>query len=150
MGTATILLVVAGVALADVLPREEVEKQDSTFQELWETEFTWKFDDLPLNGGVASDRIPYSGYIYPDNEGGTSDSLRKYDRAFNGGRLLAADHEKWDTTAFKEPVDGFFGKLFKIEETPDWYGHCNGWTSAAIRHAEPVNSVIKNGVTFSP
>lgn len=150
MGTATTLLILAGATLGGVIPTAELEKQNAVFQELWETEFTWKFDDLPLNGGVESNRIPYSGYIYPDTEGGTVDSLRKYDRAFNGGRMLAADHEKWDTTAFKEPVDGFFGKLFKIEETPDWYGHCNGWTSAAIRHAEPVRSVTKNGVTFSP
>jgi len=47
-------------------------------------------------------------------------------------------------------VEGFFGSLLRIKETPRWYGHCNGWTSAAIRHAEPVDSVTKNGVTFSP
>lgn len=150
MATATVVLVLAGIALGEVIPSEEVEKQDSTFKELWETDFVWKFDDLPLNGGVESYRIPYSGYIYPDTEGGTTHSLRKYDMAFNGGKTLASDHERWDTTAFKEPVDNFFGKLFKLEETPDWYGHCNGWTAAAIRHAEPVHSVTKNGVTFSP
>ncbi|HRX82764.1 MAG TPA: hypothetical protein P5307_27045, partial [Pirellulaceae bacterium] len=150
MSTATILLILAGASLGEVIPTTEVEKQNAVYQELWETDFTWKFDDLPLDGGVQTQRIPYSGYIYPDTEGGTVQSLRKYDRAFNGGRMQASDHEKWDTTAFKEPVDGFFGKLFKMKETPDWYGHCNGWTSAAIRHAEPVHSVTRNGVTFSP
>lgn len=35
-------------------------------------------------------------------------------------------------------------------QTPGWYGHCNGWTAATIRHAEPQNSVTRNGVTFSP
>jgi hypothetical protein len=34
--------------------------------------------------------------------------------------------------------------------TPTWYGHCNGWTAAAIRHAEPQRSVVRNGVTFTP
>jgi hypothetical protein len=34
--------------------------------------------------------------------------------------------------------------------TPGWYGHCNGWTAAAIRHAEPQQSVTRNGVVFSP
>ena len=35
-------------------------------------------------------------------------------------------------------------------ETPNWHGHCNGWAAAAIRHAEPQNSVRRNGVTFTP
>ncbi len=146
----TFLLVLASVALGDVIPSSEVERQNATFQQLWQQDFDWKFDDLPLSGGVDSVRIPYSGYIYPDKQGGTVDPLKKYDRAFNGGRMLATAHEQWDTTAFKEPVDGFFGKLLKIRETPGWYGHCNGWAAAAIRHAEPVRSVTKNGVTFSP
>jgi hypothetical protein len=150
MSTATILWVLTGVALGEVVPSEDVELQNSTYQKLWETDFVWMFDDLPLKGGVPSERTPYSGYIYPDKQGGTIQSLRKYDRAFNGGRMSASSHERWDTTAFKEPVEGFFGSLFKIKETPEWYGHCNGWTSAAIRHAEPVHSVTKNGVTFSP
>ncbi|MBW8884108.1 MAG: hypothetical protein JF612_04865 [Planctomycetia bacterium] len=33
---------------------------------------------------------------------------------------------------------------------PTWYGHCNGWTAAAIRHAEPQRSVTRNGVVFTP
>jgi hypothetical protein len=150
MGMTTFLLVLAGVALGDVIPKAEVEKQNATFQELWKRDFVWEFDDLPLDGGVDTVRIPYSGYIYPDKQGGTIESLKKYDRAFHGGKMLASAHEQWDTTAFKEPVDSFFGKLLKIKETPGWYGHCNGWAAAAIRHAEPVRSVTKNGVTFSP
>jgi hypothetical protein len=34
--------------------------------------------------------------------------------------------------------------------TPNWHGHCNGWAAAAIRHAEPQQSVSRNGVVFSP
>jgi len=34
--------------------------------------------------------------------------------------------------------------------TPHWHGHCNGWTAAAIRHAEPKKSVNHNGVVFTP
>lgn len=150
MATATILLVLTGIAWGDGMPSEALEKQNAIFRELWERDFVWKFDELPLQGGVTSERIPYSGYIYPDKQGGTIQPLRKYDRAFNNGRMLASDHERWDTTAFKEPVDNFFGKVFKFKATPDWYGHCNGWAAAAIRHAEPVKSVTKNGVTFSP
>jgi Transglutaminase elicitor len=150
MSTATILLALAGVVLGEAVPSEEVKKQDWAYQDLWNKDFVWKFDDLPLKGGVETERIPYSGYIYPDKKGGTIGALRKYDRAFNGGRLVASAHEKWDTSAFKEPVDGMLGSFFKIQATPGWYGHCNGWTSAAIRHAEPTYSVTKNDVTFSP
>ena len=35
-------------------------------------------------------------------------------------------------------------------ETPNWHGHCNGWTAATIRHAEPQTSVKFNGVVFTP
>jgi hypothetical protein len=34
--------------------------------------------------------------------------------------------------------------------TPHWHGHCNGWAAAAMRHAEPQQSVRMNGVTFTP
>jgi len=35
-------------------------------------------------------------------------------------------------------------------DVPAWYGHCNGWTAAAIRHAAPQFNVRRNGVTFTP
>jgi hypothetical protein len=35
-------------------------------------------------------------------------------------------------------------------QTPHWHGHCNGWTSATVRHKEPQQSVTRNGVTFRP
>ena len=94
--------------------------------------------------------MPYSGYIYPDTAGGTVRSLSKYDRAFNGGRGMATSWERRDTSMTERQPGLFGGTLFSRERTPDWYGHCNGWTSAAIRHAEPVKSVTRNGVTFSP
>ena len=50
---------------------------------------------------------------------------------------------------------GFFGNQVRTytvrsNATPSWYGHCNGWTSAAIRHAEPQKEVTRNGVVFTP
>lgn len=148
-------LIVALTAVATLgapIPGREVKLQNETFEELWQTDFVWKFDDLPAKGGVEQFRVPYSGYIYPDRAGGTRTVLRKYDQAFSRGRSLAASHEAWDTTAFKEPARGIFGgrALFGRMAVPDWYGHCNGWTSAAIRHAEPQRSVTVKGVTFSP
>ncbi|MBP88165.1 MAG: hypothetical protein CMJ64_15855 [Planctomycetaceae bacterium] len=150
MGISIFVVVLAAVSLGERIPASEIEHQQAAFQELWDDDFTWKLDALPQKGGVPDHRIPYSGYIYPDKQGGTIDVLRLYDRAFHGGRKLAQDHERWDSSAFKEKVPGLFGDVFGVKHTPGWYGHCNGWTSAAIRHAEPRRSVVRNGVTFSP
>jgi len=152
-----VIALTALTAFGAAIPKEDIEKQNTAFHELWGTDFQWKFSELPAKGGVEEFRVPYSGYIYPDTAGGTQRVLRKYDQAFNRGRSSATAHEAWDTTAFKEPVPGLFGNgmfgrrlgLTRMR-TPEWYGHCNGWTAAAIRHAEPVNNVTRNGVTFTP
>lgn len=136
------------------IPKTDVQKQNETFQRFWGTDFVWKFDDLPAKGGVSGERQPYSGGIYLDKYGGTVSALRKYDRAFHGGRSLATAFEQWDTSAFQEPVSqpgGLFGRRQVTRMgTPNWHGHCNGWAAAAIRHAEPKQSVTRNGVVFSP
>lgn len=66
----------------------------------------------------------------------------------------ASVFEAKDTTGFKEPTPqraGLFGlRTVTVEQTPHWHGHCNGWTAAAIRHAEPQQSVTRNGVVFTP
>jgi hypothetical protein len=141
-------------SLGVAIPKADVQEQNDLFQRYWGTDFVWKFDDLPAKGGVSQERVPYSGGIYLDKYGGTVSALRKYDRAFNGGRSLATAHEQWDTSAFQEPVSqrgGVFG-LRQVTRmgTPNWHGHCNGWAAAAIRHAEPKQSVSRNGVVFSP
>ena len=144
-----------GVAsLGVALPRADIQEQNEVFQRLWGTDFVWKFDDLPTKGGVSEERIPYSGAIYLDKSGGTVSVMRKYDRAFHGGRMLATGWEQWDTTAYQQPVTqpgGLFGRrqVTRIG-TPNWHGHCNGWAAAAIRHAEPQQSVTRNGVVFTP
>lgn len=158
MGSTLIVATIVAISTVGQLVSEENRsKQNEAFQQWWGTDFEWKFDDLPAKGTVPEHRLPYSGYIYPDTAGGTVSALRKYDMAFNGRRYLATGHEQWDTTAFKEPTSaprrGLFGRVFSggtTMATPHWHGHCNGWTSAAIRHAEPKNSVVRNGVTFTP
>ncbi|MEO8498606.1 MAG: hypothetical protein ABI614_26385 [Planctomycetota bacterium] len=66
----------------------------------------------------------------------------------------AAAFEHHDTTAFTEPTTERRGLLrlrrVTVQETPHWHGHCNGWTAAAIRHAEPQTNVTRNGVVFTP
>ncbi len=151
--SAVIFLMVVANAYGATTSSSVIEKQNRVFGTFWGTDFVWKFDDLPTTGTVPNYRVPYSGYIYPDRGGGTSNALRKYDNAFHGGRMLAVGFEQWDTTAFKErtPRRGPFGIPLGMKmETPNWHGHCNGWAAATIRHAEPKNSVRRNGVTFTP
>jgi len=152
MGTSGLFLaIVAASSMGAVMPGKDVQKQNTVFQRYWGTEFVWKFDELPRKAVVPKFRIPYSGHIYPDAQGGTASALSKYDRAFNGGRHLATAYEKHDTSAFKERArkNGLFGGRFSRMVTPHWHGHCNGWTAAAIRHAEPQQSVRHNGVAFT-
>jgi len=152
--TALVATLIASNGWGASIPDEDVQFQNETFRRYWGRDFDWKFDALPTKGVVPKGRVPYSGYIYPDTAGGTQAALRKYDAAFHGRRSLAWSYERWDTTAFQQPVrrsGGLFGlRQYTTMQTPNWHGHCNGWTSAAIRHAEPQHSVTKNGVTFSP
>ncbi len=150
-----IVLVAQGFVFAQEEQVSEIEQQNAAFKRWWGQDLNWKFDDLPLEGEVPEWRTPYSGHDYPDRQGGTAWALRLYDAAFrNGGR--AVTWEDWDTTAYKErrggrEPRGFLGRLFAGRpRTPAWHGHCNGWTAASIRHAEPEHSVVRNGVTFSP
>ena len=141
-------------SLGGAIPTADVQEQNAIFQRYWGTDFVWKFDALPTKGGVPEERVPYSGGIYLDKYGGTVSSLRKYDRAFHGGQLLATGHEQWDTSAYQQPVTqrgGVFGmRQVTRMGTPNWHGHCNGWAAASIRHAEPQRSVTRNGVVFTP
>ena len=156
--TTVIAALVALSTVGQSLSESQIEKQNTAFKQWWGTAFSWNIGELPEKGTVPEYRLPYSGYIYPDTAGGTRNALLKYDRAFHGGRYSAARHEAWDTTAFQEPVarSGFlFGRRFggfrpRRMETPHWHGHCNGWTAATIRHAQPQQNVVRNGVTFTP
>lgn len=141
-------------AWAGYIARSEVKEQNEHFQQWWETKLEWKAEKLPVKGRVPSYRMPYAGYIYPDKAGGCINVLGKYDRAFNWGRGSAAAYERHDIAIHKDTVTrrgGLFGwRMVTRRDTPDWAGHCNGWTAAAIRHAEPRRSVIRNGVRFTP
>ncbi|MCG8584227.1 MAG: hypothetical protein MI757_05895, partial [Pirellulales bacterium] len=152
-----LMITVAVPSLGAPVKKEERDYQNDTFKHWWETDLVWKFEDLPTQGVVPKYRVPYSGHDYPDRSGGTMHAMRKYDAAFNRGRSgSAAAYEHEDLTnhgkgVFKGPVrqGSLFGRI-RMRRAPHWYGHCNGWTSAAIRHAEPQKSVTRNGVTFSP
>ena len=137
---------------------QEVGDQNENFRHWWDADLIWKLDELPESGSVSEFRIPYSGHDYPDRGGGTAMALQKYDLAFHRGRGLAMAFEQHDTTANQERTQqvvraGLFGRrrrTISTMATPGWHGHCNGWTAASIRHAEPQRSVRRNGVVFTP
>jgi hypothetical protein len=147
---------------SEAIQDEELEYQQQVFKKYWQTFLKRKLDDLPTEGEVPVFRVPYSGSSYPDAQGGTDvpvgsagvSPLRKYDRAFNDGRSLATEYERRDVTRLRtyyyQPT-GLFGMSRRlVSSAPGWHGHCNGWTAASIRHAEPQKSVERNGVTFTP
>jgi hypothetical protein len=153
--------VAAASACGATIPDGERQLQNDVFKRYWGKKFVWKFDDLPQQGSVAPERVPYSGYIYPDTAGGTLHALQKYDRAFHPGRFPASAHERWDTTAYRKTLyrtvtrrarlfGGRVQSRVAYTGTPHWHGHCNGWAAAAMRHAEPKNQVERNGVAFTP
>lgn len=150
-----LLGIVQAVAWAAPIREEEVKQQKENFQQWWNAELVWRFDDLPAKGSVPQGRMPYAGAEYPDRAGGTTNVLRKYDQAFNRGRSLAASHEQWDIKVHSTQGGGSGRGLFGLARLgrpapPHWSGHCNGWVTAAIRHAEPENNVVRNGVVFTP
>ena len=160
--TFAVCLLLTGICQADPIKKSETEYQSQNFLQWWGTELEWRFSELPEKGQVPSFRVPYTGHDYPDRAGGTIDALRQYDRAFHRGRPLASQWEREDTGQngpSRRPEwvrgAGLFRNLFagvgpREPDVPAWYGHCNGWTAAAIRHAAPEHSVRINGVVFSP
>jgi hypothetical protein len=137
---------------------DELKYQKEAFKQWWGTDYVTKLADLPAEGKVPGFRTPYSGHDYPDMAGGTVAAMAKYDRAFHGGRGLALGFEQRDISEHRNSrggereVRGPFGRVWRTRGrgVPTWYGHCNGWTAAAIRHAEPQKSVVRNGVVFTP
>jgi hypothetical protein len=146
---------------AGAIASQELREQKETYKRLWDADLIVRLDDLPKTGSAPDYRIPYSGHDYPDKSGGTLAAMAKYDKAFHRGQSRAYQNEREDLqfhttvkTAGQEIVRrGLFGRVVSVSRpsvVPHWYGHCNGWTAAAIRHAEPQKSVTRNGVVFTP
>lgn len=101
------------------------------------------FSTAKLEAVVPSEKLPYQGFWYPEKTNGTAlvltdgkSPVQKYDEAFNGGQSLAQDWEKKNHGSLQEG------------EIPNWYGHCNGFSAASIRHAEPEKDVAMGQTTF--
>lgn len=122
----------------------ELRGKSNFFYALFQKDYELRFDALPLTGSVDSAKIPYSGSWYPEKTGGTArevgglSPLKKYDEAFHGAQAKAVSWERdKHTVAANAP-------------TAEWEGHCNGYSAAAQRHAEPRVSVKRGTTNFTP
>ncbi len=124
----------------NVIP--EAEKK-TIFEAVWNELLVYSLKSLPEEGSVSDENVPYSGFWYPNNAGGTGvrvssdlSALEKYDKVFNGGGNQA---QTWEATNHGPSAS-------EVE----WAGHCNGWTAASQRQKEPRHTVTKNGIVFEP
>ena len=160
MVSAVFFVVLAAAATGAEIEEEERELQTSVFAELWNEDFEWRFDRLPAKGSVPKDRIPYSGHIYLDKDGGTANVMRKYDQAVNEDATLPATSWEYRDTSqawTRSTRTVYYGvgpfrrsRTVSVSGVNAWYGHCNGWAAASVRHAEPQFTVKAHGGEFTP
>lgn len=154
--TICVVVVLTGTVVAAPIGEQELEDITTSYKRWWGTDLEMRFDELSKNGMVQKNRMPWAGHIYPDRAGGCYNVLLRYDQAFHGGRGLSAGYERHDIAIHRTGTSvtrrGFLGRTYTSSSygTPHWAGHCNGWTAAAIRHAEPQQNVTHNGVVFRP
>ncbi len=122
------------------------------------------------NGRVSDAHMPWSDTWWPNNRGGIATrwqvseaypSIRLGSPAQNRARILAM---RPDQVRLLSPAEKFdiasnnynFPLTREVLErtnpgAPDWFGICNGWTSAALAHREPAPVEVTNrdGVRIS-
>lgn len=90
----------------------------------------------------VADPLPWAGYWWPYVDNGIADGsydtselapTDKIDRVF-GLRNYASSWERARHGLGRRPAD--------------WWGHCNGWSTAAIMEREPREAVSRQGYTF--
>jgi Transglutaminase elicitor len=123
----------------------EVRAKNNFYFAIFNTDYERNFNKLPKVGLVAPEKIPYVGSWYPQKQGGTNvkplgvSALEKYDGIFNTGAApKAAEWESKNHT------------VASGDESSGWAGHCNGYSAASTRHAEPTKAVVRGTTTFQP
>jgi hypothetical protein len=81
-----------------------------------------------------SSHAAWSGYWWPFMENGIYNAALNYEAAT--GKIGAA---QWELAHHGADLPGVMS----------WFGHCNGWSAAAVLFSEPRQSTASNGVTFS-
>ena len=117
-----------GALLADGQETAEVPAANRPWSGYW-----WPYQQGGMVTGAALKRTTPVPEYYADWEGFFS-PLEKYSLAF--GEDPRGDAWAWEDENHHQP------------DAPSWYGHCNGWASAAIQEPEPVTALELNGIYF--
>lgn len=126
--------------------QSEVRNKGNFYYAIFKKDYELKFEALPTSASVDDAKIPYVGSWYPQMYGGTNvgigspavSPLAKYDTVFNAGTNKAAQWEEQNHT------------ITSSDPNSSWKGHCNGFSAAAQRHAEPAKDVVRGSTTFTP
>jgi hypothetical protein len=123
-------LVIACSAEPPSQPHEAIDEINDVNRLGVPVNFTTLIRELPTTGD--SKKFIWNSNWYPLSEGGTVETMRKYDLA-TGGQLAAA----WeaDTVAKQGHVE--------------WAGHCNGLAAAGINEQPPLRDVWYQGQLFT-
>jgi len=123
----------------------EVRAKNNFYYAIFKKDYERRFSSLPTSAQVAQEKIPYVGSWYPQSKGGTNVRMRgnspleKYDAVFNANSSAkASDWEKKNHT------------VTISDSSAGWAGHCNGFSGASTRHAEPQKQVVRGSTTFYP
>lgn len=123
----------------------EMRSKNNFYYAIFKKDYDRRFDASKNSGEVSPERVPYAGGWYPQSKGGTNVRIRgespleKYDAVFNAGSTAkAADWERKNHTVSSN------------DTSAGWAGHCNGYSAAASRHAEPKNQVKRGETVFYP
>lgn len=109
---------------------KEMINQDNAPDRL-QFELNWESNLKALPTRGESRRAVWSGNWWPLTEGGTTETMKKYDAA------TGANAAAWEQTTVNDN-----GRVY-------WAGHCNGLASAGIREKRPRKAVVYKGVTFT-
>ena len=116
------------------------EATNQVFQKLIKAHDTEEAADLSTRPGtysaaVATVRLPWRGYWWPQRGQTLAPTLHKYDTVLRANGL-PSNAVGWE--ASRHAWGGAW-----------WEGHCNGWAAASILRREPRNPRVISGVEFS-
>ncbi len=81
-------------------------------------------------GGVATDKTPWSGYWWPHSQGGLQKPAAKHDT------ITGKKAKDWEEKHHPTNV-------------PRWYGFCHAWAASAVTEREPRAATTAGGVALS-
>ena len=139
---ATLLLILTGASA-----HAQLEYSQTDFKYLYNTHRASQTDPLPWPGTYW----PFEGHGTGsgiNHKVGAQSPAEKYDLFFGTGGKAA----KWEEA--NHTCTGMTGE--QLADCQEWYGHCNGWTGAALFNPEPdadkpvtvTSPVTKTPMTF--